>query len=167
MRRLSSLFILILALGLVGCGGSSSGSNDGASASYVPPGEKDDYSLFYSGGHSGQVFVAGLPSLREIQTVPVFTPSPGHGYGFSKESKEVMGEYRWGDVHHPALSKTDGTYDGRWLFVNDHAPHRLRAQLEQKRPREGSWVCLHGGPDVWHMRVQRRGASPTQEPRPR
>jgi len=125
MRYLTYLFLLVLPLGLLGCGGSSSGSGDGAPASYVPPGEDDDYYLFYSGGHSGQVFAAGLPSLREIQTIPVFTPSPGHGYGFSKKSKEMMGEYRWGDVHHPGLSKTNGTYDGRWLFVNDNANNRV------------------------------------------
>ncbi|MCS4121935.1 Sec-dependent nitrous-oxide reductase [Salinibacter ruber] len=124
MASLTYLFLLVLPLGLLGCGGSSA-SDDGAPASYVPPGEKDDYYLFYSGGHSGQVFVAGLPSLREIQEIPVFTPSPGHGYGFSKKSKKMMGEYRWGDVHHPGLSKTDGTYDGRWLFVNDNANNRV------------------------------------------
>ncbi|MFP4227885.1 MAG: Sec-dependent nitrous-oxide reductase [Salinivenus sp.] len=126
MRRISTLLIFVLALGLVGCGGSSSSdSNDGAPASYVPPGEDDDYYLFYSGGHSGQVFAAGLPSLREIQEIPVFTPSPGHGYGFDEETKEMMGEYNWGDVHHPGLSKTDGVYDGRWLFVNDNANNRV------------------------------------------
>ena len=128
MRSLTYLFLLVLPLGLLGCGGSSAsgdGADGGAPASYVPPGEKDDYYLFSSVGHSGQVFVAGLPSLREIQEIPVFTPSPGHGYGFSKKSKKMMGEYRWGDVHHPGLSKTDGTYDGRWLFVNDNANNRV------------------------------------------
>jgi nitrous oxide reductase apoprotein len=92
MRYLKYVLLLFVSVGLMGCGDSSSSSEDGgAPASYVPPGEKDDYYLFYSGGHSGQVFVAGLPSLREIQTVPVFTPSPGHGYGFDKKSKEMMG----------------------------------------------------------------------------
>jgi nitrous-oxide reductase len=64
MRYLRYLFILLLPLGLLGCGGSSGNGNGGAPASYVPPGEKDDYYLFYSGGHSGQVFAAGLPSAR-------------------------------------------------------------------------------------------------------
>ena len=125
MQHVKLLILAVLTLGLVGCGGSSSSSSDGAPASYVPPGEDDDYYLFYSGGHSGQVFVAGLPSLREIQEIPVYTPSPGHGYGFDEESKEMMGEFRWGDVHHPGLSKTDGVYDGRWLFVNDNANNRV------------------------------------------
>ncbi len=123
MRYLTHILLVVLTLGLVGCGSSS--TNDGAPASHVAPGEKDDYYLFYSGGHSGQVYVAGLPSLREIQEIPVFTPSPGHGYGYDEESKEMMGEYNWGDVHHPGLSQTDGTYDGRWLFVNDNANNRV------------------------------------------
>ncbi|MFB6231734.1 MAG: nitrous-oxide reductase, partial [Salinibacter sp.] len=132
MQYLKYLFILFLPLGLLGCGGSSgNGSSDGAPASYVPPGEKDNYYLFYSGGHSGNVWVAGLPSMRMIQKIPVFTPAPGLGYGFTKKSKEMMGKYKWGDVHHPALSQTNGTYDGRWLFVNDNANNRVaRISLE-------------------------------------
>ncbi len=96
-----------------------------AEATYVAPGEKDDHYLFYAGGHSGQVFVAGIPSMRHIVTIPVFTPYPGTGYGFDVESKEMLGEYTWGDVHHPALSQTDSMYDGRWLFVNDNANNRM------------------------------------------
>ena len=119
---------------LTGCGGSGQGASTSTTAakgsspaeqSYVAPGEKDDYYLFYSGGHSGQVFVAGIPSMRHISTIPVFAPYPGTGYGFDEESKEMLGEYTWGDVHHPGLSKTDGNYDGRWLFVNDNANNRV------------------------------------------
>ena len=43
---------------------------------YVPYGEKDEYYMMASGGHSGQLFVYGLPSMRKIRTVPVFTPDP-------------------------------------------------------------------------------------------
>lgn len=92
---------------------------------YVKPGDLDDYYLFYSGGHSGQVYVAGVPSMRHIVTIPVFTPYPATGYGFDEESKALLGEYTWGDVHHPAISKTNGDYDGRWLFVNDNANNRI------------------------------------------
>ena len=92
---------------------------------YVAPGELDEYYLFYSGGHSGQVFVAGVPSMRHIATIPVFTPYPGTGYGHDEESRAMLGDYTWGDVHHPALSQTNGEYDGRWLFVNDNANNRI------------------------------------------
>jgi len=98
---------------------------DAALATFVKPGDQDEYYLFYSGGHSGQVFIAGVPSMRHIATIPVFTPYPGTGYGFDEESRRMLGEYTWGDVHHPAASKTDGDYDGKWLFVNDNANNRV------------------------------------------
>jgi len=96
-----------------------------AQRTFVAPGKLDDYYLFYSGGHSGQVYVAGVPSMRHIMTIPVFAPYPATGYGFDEESKRMLGDYTWGDVHHPALSKTRGDYDGRWLFVNDNGNNRL------------------------------------------
>ena len=37
----------------------------------------------------------------------------------------MLGDFTWGDVHHPALSQSDGEYDGRWLFVNDNANNRI------------------------------------------
>jgi nitrous-oxide reductase len=98
---------------------------EAAQRTYVAPGKLDEYYLFYSGGHSGQVYVAGVPSMRHIMTIPVFAPYPATGYGFDAESKRMLGDYTWGDVHHPALSKTKGDYDGRWLFVNDNANNRL------------------------------------------
>ena len=120
---------------LAGCGrpaggnaqaGKNGGSaNDAASKTYVEPGKKDEFYLFYSGGHSGQVFVAGIPSMRHLFTIPVFSPHPGVGYGFDEESKHLLGDFTWGDVHHPALSQTDSMYDGRWLFVNDNANNRV------------------------------------------
>ena len=98
---------------------------EAAIASYVAPGDSDEYYVFYSGGHSGNVYVAGVPSMRHISTIPVFAPYPATGYGFDKESKEMLGAFTWGDVHHPALSETNGDYDGRWLFVNDNANNRM------------------------------------------
>lgn len=98
---------------------------EAAIATYVAPGDMDEYYLFYSGGHSGNVYVAGVPSMRHISTIPVFAPYPATGYGFDKETKEMLGEFTWGDVHHPALSETKGDYDGRWLFVNDNANNRM------------------------------------------
>ena len=103
----------------------ATGDSSAAAKSYVPPGEKDEFYLFYSGGHSGQVYVAGLPSMRHISTIPVFAPYPATGYGFDEESKQMMGRFTWGDVHHPGLSQSGGKYDGRWLFVNDNANNRI------------------------------------------
>ena len=62
--------------GREGRGGATGGSEltNAALATYVAPGDLDEYYLFYSGGHSGQIFVAGVPSMRHITTIPVFTP---------------------------------------------------------------------------------------------
>ncbi|HEY3452554.1 MAG TPA: Sec-dependent nitrous-oxide reductase [Myxococcales bacterium] len=105
--------------------GALGSATNAASATYVAPGDQDEMYLFYSGGHSGQVFVAGLPSMRHIATIPVFTPYPGTGFGFDDESRKMLGGFTWGDVHHPSLSRTDAVYDGRWLFVNDNANNRI------------------------------------------
>ncbi|MGD9563046.1 MAG: Sec-dependent nitrous-oxide reductase [Pyrinomonadaceae bacterium] len=101
------------------------GTAEAATLTYVAPGDIDEYYLFYSGGHSGNVYVAGVPSMRHIATIPVFAKYPATGYGFDKESKEMLGGFEWGDVHHPALSETNGDYDGRWLFVNDNGNNRV------------------------------------------
>jgi nitrous-oxide reductase len=105
---------------------------------FVPPGGRDEYMLFASGGHSGQVHVIGVPSMRLLKTIAVFTPEPWQGYGYGADWSEqaldggpsgraANGEppLRWGDSHHPALSETDGKYDGRWLYINDRAHGRI------------------------------------------
>src|SRR6476619_3202827 len=84
-----------------------------AASTYVAPGAKDQFYMLYSGGHSGQVYVAGLPSMRHIATIPVFARYPATGYGYDEESRKMLGEFTWGDMHHPGLSQTDGRYDGR------------------------------------------------------
>jgi nitrous-oxide reductase len=133
---LTAVLIAVVAMVVVYCGkqpprrgaGRGAGTSEQASAAlatYVAPGDLDEYYLFYSGGHSGQVFVAGMPSMRHICTIPVFTPYPGTGYGFDDESKEMLGDLTWGDSHHPGFSETDGEYDGRWLFINDNANGRI------------------------------------------
>lgn len=98
---------------------------DAALKTYVPPGEHDEYYMFSSGGHSGHVFVYGIPSMRRLRTIPVFTPESAVGYGWTEETKEMLGGWSWGDAHHPGLSETNGDYDGRWLFINDNANSRV------------------------------------------
>jgi nitrous-oxide reductase len=119
---------------------------------FVAPGGRDEYLLFASGGHSGQVHVIGVPSMRLLKTIAVFTPEPWQGYGYGADWSEVaLGNeraehgphangngngsadpvngprdpLRWGDAHHPALSETGGKYDGRWLYINDRAHGRI------------------------------------------
>ena len=116
-----------------GCVASQGGGAAGSAAQkvYVKPGEHDAYYAFLSGGHSGNVYVYGIPSCRHITTIPVFTPEPAVGYGNDEESKAMLGGFTWGDAHHPGLSETDGDYDGRWLFIND-MPNARIARIDLK-----------------------------------
>ncbi len=107
---------------------------EAALKTYVPTGKYDDYVMFASGGHSGQVLVIGIPSMRLLRVLSVFTPEPWQGWGQgSEESANVLragdmpnGEkLSWGDTHHPALSETNGDYDGEFLFINDKANARI------------------------------------------
>ena len=123
--------ILLAALAALVTGCAGGGGSDAAQKVYVKPGEYDKYYAFFSGGHSGQVFVYGIPSCRHITNIPVFTPEPAKGYGYDEETKSMLGGYAWGDAHHPGLSETDGDYDGRWLFIND-MPNARIARIDLK-----------------------------------
>ena len=100
---------------------------------YLPTGEHDEYVIFSSGGHSGQIHVIGVPSMRLLKTIGVFTPEPWQGWGYGNEATdEVLAqgdvdgrEVRWADTHHPALSETAGDYDGEFVFINDKANARV------------------------------------------
>ncbi len=103
-----------------------------AAKTYLPSGRHDEYITFASGGHSGQVFVIGVPSMRLLRSIAVFTPEPWQGYGFAGDHDEIRKqlqingkEVSWGDSHHPALSETGGDYDGQFLFIGDKANARM------------------------------------------
>ena len=72
----------------------ASSTKSDAEKVYVPFGQKDDYYLFASGGHSGQMFIYGVPSMRKIRTIPVFSQDSATGYGFDEHSKKMMGGCR-------------------------------------------------------------------------
>src|SRR3990167_1157640 len=59
-----------------------------AAKTYNPSGVKDEYVVFSSGGQSGQVIVYGVPSMRILKYIGVFTPEPWQGYGFDEERSE-------------------------------------------------------------------------------
>ncbi|MCB1960409.1 MAG: cytochrome C, partial [Rhodocyclaceae bacterium] len=93
-----------------------------AAKTYVPTGKRDEFLAFSSGGQSGQIIVYGIPSMRILKYLAVFTPEPWQGYGFDESSKAVLKqgwidgkEITWGDTHHPAISETQGQYDGQFL----------------------------------------------------
>ena len=97
----------------------------------VKPGELDEYYGFWSGGHSGEIRVVGVPSMREIKRIPVFNMDVGSGWGITNESKKLLRGRFAGDTHHCHGSYKDGTYDGRYLFVNDKLNNRVaRVRLD-------------------------------------
>jgi len=104
-----------------------------AAKTYTPTGKRDEFMVFSSGGQSGQIIVYGVPSMRIIKYIGVFTPEPWQGYGFDDESKKVLGEggavdgrqIMFGDTHHPAFSETNGDSDGQFLFINDKNTPRI------------------------------------------
>ena len=103
-----------------------------AAKTYQPSGRKDEFIVFSSGGQSGQVMVYGVPSMRLLKYIGVFTPEPWQGYGFDNESKAILkqGQIRgqdvtWGDTHHPNFSEKNGEYTGDYLFINDKANPRV------------------------------------------
>lgn len=98
---------------------------------YTPSGMIDEYVMFASAGQGGQVLAIGMPSMRLLRLISVFTPESWQGYGYGA-GNEILDqgnidgkEIRWGDTHHPALSETNGEYDGQWLFIGDKANGRV------------------------------------------
>jgi nitrous-oxide reductase len=134
-----------MSLGLAGCkdkttaGGATAAASAAAPAHAVnysqyevPPGQLDTYYSFSSGGHSGEVRIYGLPSGRLFKRIPVFNMDCLVGWGITNESKKIMGtradgslKYTTGDTHHVHPSYTDGTYNGKYIFVNDKIHSRV------------------------------------------
>lgn len=130
-----------LATGLASCGKQESGDkaaapasapkSEGASAE-IKPGQLDDYYGLWSGGHSGELRVLGLPSSRELKRIPVFNVDSLTGWGKTNESKAILGTkadgsvtFTHGDTHHVHGSYTDGTYNGKYFWTNDKIHSRI------------------------------------------
>ena len=49
---------------------------EAALKTYTPGGKLDEYMIFASGGHAGQVLGIGVPSMRMLKVIAVFAPEP-------------------------------------------------------------------------------------------
>ncbi|GAB1403417.1 Sec-dependent nitrous-oxide reductase [Lentimicrobium sp.] len=99
---------------------------------FMPRGGRDEYFGFMGTGNSGTMVVYGLPSMRIYKYVGVFSPEPWQGYGFDDESTLMLKKgsldntlLKYGDMRFPALSETEGKYNGKYLFYSDGANSRI------------------------------------------
>lgn len=103
-----------------------------AAKTYNPSGALDEYLAFFGTGVSGRLAVVGMPSMKILKYVAVFSAEPWQGYAYDDESKAIIGNssrdeisYSFGDTGTPALSLTKGAHDGRALFMADAANGRM------------------------------------------
>ncbi|MDY0075782.1 MAG: hypothetical protein RBR87_00785 [Bacteroidales bacterium] len=103
-----------------------------AAKTFMPRGGRDEYFAFVGSGNSGTMIVYGLPSMRIYKYVGVFSPEPWQGYGFDDESTLMLKKgsldntlLKYGDMRFPALSETNGKYNGKYLFYSDGANSRI------------------------------------------
>lgn len=144
IKKLTEGVCILVVLFTVSCkpkGVGNAVSADAASKVYVAPGKYDEFYNFVSGGFSGQLSVYGLPSGRLLRVIPVFSVDPEKGWGYSEETKPMLntshGFVPWDDLHHVEMSMTDGSADGKWVFVNgNNTPRLARVDLKTFRTAE-------------------------------
>ena len=139
---------------------------------YQPTGKHDEYVMLASGGHSGQVLAIGVPSMRLLKVVAVFTPEPWQGWGFSDETRAVLAA---GKVDGKTISWAEAAAAPLCLLSRDMQNRRIVDQIfegvgvaPRARIETNSFVCIlsHVRSGEWssivpHTYVDRLGIAKT------
>jgi nitrous-oxide reductase len=108
---------------------------EAALKTFVPPGKYDEFVMFTSGGHGGNILLYGIPSMRLLKVIPVYSSDAWQGWAQGDAAAaETLAEgtyaqglptQTWGDLHHPQISLTNGKYDGEWVIGTDKSAGRV------------------------------------------